>query len=83
MRRCARGGRGPSRAAHGSAANAGGIGKDAGGEPAKRPRPHPRTLAFCQGLLDHEPVADRVLGHDLRLDEVLQVAGPAGLRAGA
>ena len=32
---------------------------------------------------DDEPVADRVLGHDPRLDELQQVVRAAGLRAGA
>ena len=32
---------------------------------------------------DHEAVAHRVLGHDVRLDELQEVVGAAGLRAGA
>ena len=44
--RCGRGGRGPSRAPHESAANTGGIRKGSGGEPAMCPRPHPDVPDF-------------------------------------
>ena len=50
------------------------------GEHVLRRQPGPDQADL---LVDDEPVADRVLGHDARLDEVQEVVRAAGLRAGA
>src|SRR5215203_3844735 len=45
-----RGGRGPSRATHESEGNPPRISEGSGGDPAKRPRPHPGAPGFSDGL---------------------------------
>jgi membrane-associated phospholipid phosphatase len=52
-----RGGRGPSRAPHESEGNPSGIFEGSGGDPAKRPRPHPGESGFFNRLLARRRVA--------------------------